>query len=526
MREFGVGSHGAVGDGTTDDTVAIQLPIAMESTTGASAALFQPSWDSLAQMVVPDWFRDAKYGIFLHWGVQSVAANDGWYARHMYLQQGAAWGDAYGYHLAHFGHPSTFGYKDLIPRWTAESWDPLALAALFRSVGARYLVPVAVFHDNVDNYASSYQPWNSVRLGPHRDVVGEWASAARAQDLRFGVSSHSDRCWSFFHPSHGSDQTGPLAGVPYDGNLTLADGAGTWWEGLDPVDLYGPGHGPEDPPEEAFIERWYRRTLELVDNYRPDLLYFDSPLPFDGRGLEVAAHFYNANAAWHEGKPEAVLNVKSYGQGSIPDERAVVLDIEKGQSATLRDRPWQTDTSLLGHWFWTPGPLSLSATVVVHNLCDIVSKNGNLLLNVGLRADGTLPSDQEALLTEVGSWLEVNGEAIYGTRPWTTYGEGPTEILGGDFQENMAAMTDRDIRFTTRPGKLYALVLGWPVSGRLTIESLAAGMSRGCGPIERVRLLGSGVDLAWEEDAAGLQVRLPSSPPCPHAVTLELSLVS
>ena len=226
-----------------------------------TSPMFRPEWASLAEMTVPAWFRDGKYGVFLHWGVQSVAANDGWYSRHMYLQEGAPWGDAYNYHLAHFGHPSQFGYKNFIPLWTAEKWEPEALAAFFRLAGARYLVYVAAFHDNIDNYASKYQPWNSVRLGPHRDVVGEWSTAARAEGLRFGVSSHNDRSWDFLQPSHGADRAGSLAGVPYDGNLTLADGAGTWWEGLDPAELYGMAHGPDEQPDDPYVDRWARRIL-------------------------------------------------------------------------------------------------------------------------------------------------------------------------------------------------------------------------------------------------------------------------
>ena len=196
----------------------------------AEAPRFEPNWDSLKQYDVPDWFRDAKFGIFLHWGVQSVAANDGWYARHMYVQEGAPWGRAYEHHLKHFGHPSVVGYKDLIPLWKAEKWDPDSLVRLYREIGARYIVPVAVHHDNFDNYASTWQPWNSVNMGPHKDVVGEWKRAAERQGLRFGVSSHCDRTWDWFLPSHASDVRGPLKGVPYDGNLARADGTGTWWE--------------------------------------------------------------------------------------------------------------------------------------------------------------------------------------------------------------------------------------------------------------------------------------------------------
>jgi len=490
----------------------------------AAPAEFTPDWQSLAAYRVPDWYRDAKFGIFMHWGVQSLPApaNDGWYARQMYMQSGAQWGRAYAYHVATYGHPSVFGYKDMIPLWKAEHWDPDALVRFYKEIGARYIVPVAVHHDNFDLYNSRFQPWNSVNLGPHRDIVGEWKQAAGRYGLKFGVSSHSDRTWDWFDTSHGADSSGLLKGVPYDGNLTRADGIGKWWQGYDPADLYGPPHVKEEPSElgpfrdfetysalrRAYKEKWFARMRQLVDDYKPDLLYFDSPMPLGGYGLRIAAHFYNAT-------PAPVLNVKVWEPGTVPDESAVVLDIEKGQSDRLRPFPWQTDTSLKGGWFIDAQPLELTDEVVVHNLVDIVSKNGNLLLNVSLRADGTLPDDQRQVLIRVGEWLRQNGEAIYGTRPWGIAGEGPTLVAGGDFQQPKQPFTAADIRFTTKGGTLYAILLGWPRDRVALIRSITSASS--------IELVGSDERLKWENGPGGVAVHLPAQPVGRFAYALRIT---
>lgn len=489
---------------------------------------FTADWASLHHYAVPDWYRDAKFGIFLHWGVFSVPETSCWYAREMYMQGGAGDGDrVYRYNIEHYGHPSQFGFKDLVPLWKAEKWDPDALAVFFKQIGARYVVPVAVHHDNFDNFASTYQPWNSVNMGPHRDIIGDWKKAIEKQGLRFGVSSHNDRAWQWLNPSHGRDNSGPLKGVPYDGNLTKADGKGKWWEGYDPQDLYCPLHGGDpmlpdsnymqlgERPDTAFKIKWFKRTRELVEKYKPDLLWFDGPMPLQNNygpkgggqedyGLEIASLFYNQNQADHGGRLEAVLNIKSWGPGTVPDESAVVLDIEKGLVDRIRANPWQTDTTILPDWVYTPGPPSLTDEVIIHNLCDIVSKNGNLLLNVALRADGTLPDDQRKILRHVGDWLSINGEAIYGTRPWKVYGEGPTQIQPGDFKENTHPFTAADVRFTTKGETLYAIFMGWPSDSTLRIQSIQAARS--------IELIGYDGAIRWEYTPQGLVVHLPEHP--------------
>lgn len=372
---------------------------------------FEPTWRSLKAYETPDWFRDAKFGIYVHWGPMSaVKGHRGWYGRHMYMQEGAEWEGDYETHLETFGYPSEFGYKDIIPLWTAENWDPDALISLFKESGARYFGTVAVHRDNFDAYDSTYQPWNSVNMGPKRDVVGEWKAAAEKHGLRFGVASHSDRSWSWFAPSFGSDTKGPMKRVPYDGNLTSADGEGKWWEGYDPRDLYPRPHAEDEAADEAYRDNWFKGAKELVEKYEPDLLYFDGPMPmvgigdggtteegrpeFERYGLEIAALFYNQNMARTDGSLEAVLNIKSWGPGSVVDPGAVVVDMEKGGVDRINPYPWQTDTSLAGAWFYNgDGTTELTDTVVIHNLCDIVSKNGNMMLNAALKADGALPEN-------------------------------------------------------------------------------------------------------------------------------------
>ncbi|MGM9489292.1 alpha-L-fucosidase [Ideonella sp. YS5] len=513
----------------------------------AAAAAFSPTWDSLIDGYrAPEWFRDAKFGIWAHWTAQCVPEMGDWYARNMYLQ--GNW--QYEHHLKTYGHPTKVGFMEMQNRWKAEAWEPEALMDLYVKAGAKYFVALANHHDNFDAYDSKYHAWNSVRIGPKRDIVGTWAKVARAKGLRFGVSNHSAHAWHWFQTAYGYDPEGPLAGQRYDAfRLTKADGKGTWWEGLDPQDLYtgrnmvmpdgittvrtaNEWHEQNDrvwdekaPPQNpAFTRQWFLRCRDLIDSYRPDLLYFDNTgLPLGQAGLDIAAHFYNASMAWHGGKLEAVLNGKL-----VPPERraGLVEDVERGGRDGIEPLPWQTDTCI-GDWHYNRGVFDShsykSAASVIHRLSDIVSKNGNLLLSIPVRGDGSIDADERKILADLAEWMGRNGEAIHGTRPWRVFGEGPTRVAGGMFNENASqAFTAQDFRFTTKGGALYAIALGRPSDGLLRIASLAQDSALAPGAIERVEALGSTDSLPFTRLRKGLEVRLPEGLAHPIAVVLKI----
>ncbi|WP_428312877.1 alpha-L-fucosidase [Hydrocarboniphaga sp.] len=513
----------------------------------AESAAFAPSWDSLVGGYrTPDWFRDAKFGIWAHWSAQCVPEMGDWYARHMYIQ---GYGQ-YQHHLKTYGHPTKVGFMEMNNRWKAENWDPDALLDLYAKAGAKYFVALANHHDNFDNYNSKYHGWNSLRVGPKRDLVGGWAKAARARGLRFGVSNHSAHSWHWFQTAYGYDAEGPRAGQRYDAyTLTKADGRGKWWQGLDPQELYtgrnmvipdgfstassasdwhdqNTRQWDERPPLQnpAFTRQWFLRCRDLIDSYRPDLVYFDNTgLPLGQAGLDIAAHYYNASMAWHGGKLEAVVN----GKILPPERRAgLVEDVERGFREGIEPLPWQTDTCL-GDWHYNRSIFDnhqyKSAATVIHRLCDIVSKNGNLLLSVPLRGDGSIDADERKVLEDIAAWMGRNGEAIHGTRPWRSYGEGPTRVAGGMMSENASqALTAEDIRFTTKSGALYAIALGWPKDGVLRIAALAQDSALAPGSIERVQALGWNDSLPFKRSRKGLEVTVPEGLAGTPAVALQI----
>ncbi len=499
----------------------------------APAEPFEASWDSLiGNYSAPEWFRDAKFGIWAHWSAQCVPEQGDWYARRMYMQSD----EVYDHHLRTYGHPSETGFIDIYPLWKAESWDPEALIRRYKAAGAKYFVALANHHDNFDHYNSRHHPWNSVNYGPKRDIIGTWEKIVRAHGLRFGVSNHSGHSWHWYQPAYGYDAEGPKAGIRYDAyGLTRADGKGKWWEGLDPQQLYnGPfmvapdgiqtiadmdtwhaehdgqwlEHGPDDGG--AYVARWKARCLDLIDSYKPDLVYFDNyDMPFGQDGLDVAAHFYNANRDWNGGRLEGVINIKK-----PPPERtgAIVEDVERGLKSEASPSPWQTDTCI-GDWHYNrarfTGKSYKSVQWVVHALCDIVSKNGNLLLSIPVRGDGSIDSEEEAFLDGLTAWMAKNEEAIFATRPWVAYGEGPAQTEEGHFKEQSNVFTAADIRFTQKAGALYAIVLGWPDGGKVRIESLRTGSPLAPGSISRVQLTGGRGDVSYTRDAEALHVTLP-----------------
>jgi len=461
---------------------------------------FAPNWDSLARYQVPDWYQDAKFGIFIHWGLYSVPAfGNEWYPRNMYKKDEKE----FAHHVATYGPQSRFGYKDFIPRFTAERFDPAKWAALFKAAGARYVVPVAEHHDGFAMYDSDLTRWSAARMGPRRDVIGELARAVRAEGLVFGLSSHRVEHWWFF------DQ-----GRTFDSDVR------------DPAyaDFYGPAvdqktsEAQQTPPDRAFLEDWLARCAELVDKYRPQLVWFDwwiAQPAVHPYLQQFAAFYYNRGAEWKTG---VAINYKKHGGESFPDT-AGVLDIERGQLAGLRPLFWQTDTSVSKNsWGYIANHDYKTADSLVDDLVDIVSKNGAMLLNIGPRPDGTIPEPEEAILREIGQWLSVNGEAIYGTRPWTIFGEGPTAVVEGPFADTKrAAFTDADIRFTRKGDTLYAIALAWPSSGVVHVRALATGSPQLAGEgsardIAAVELLGGAGTVQWNRDGEGLHIRLPDRP--------------
>jgi len=451
---------------------------------------FVGTMDSLTNYACPEWFRDAKFGIWAHWGPQAVPEQGDWYARKMYQQGSPDYDD----HLKRWGHPSTNGWKDIIPLWKAENWDPDKLMALYKKAGAKYFVSMGTHHDDFFLWNSSLHPWNAVNYGPHRDVVAAWQKAAQANGLPFGVSEHLGASFTWFQDSHKSDQTGPLAGVPYDGANS------NYW------DLY---HFPAQPGDTSWYSndprwqaQWYGEIRELVDNYHPDLLYSDGGVAFGNEvGLDQIANLYNDNLQHNHGKLTAVYNCKQ------PSGGRWVQDFERGVNGGINPSPWQTDTSI-GDWFynknWKYQPLSWT----VHMLVDIVSKNGNLLLNVVLRPDGSLDPEVDTMLHQLADWTAVNGEAIYGTRPWLLYGEGSVKAKGGAFHEDFQ-YSAQDIRFTTKGTTLYAIALGWPDNHQFAIRSLARTDDVIQNEIHKVELLGYPGELKFTQTTNGLVVELP-----------------
>ncbi len=500
---------------------------------------FKPDWASLtSRYQAPDWFRDAKFGIWAHWSAQCVPEAGDWYARNMYLQGQKQ----YRHHLEHYGHPADTGFMEMNNRWKAENWRPEELLDLYVKAGARYFVSLANHHDNFDNYNSRFHDWNSTRVGPKRDIVGTWARAARERGLKFGVSNHSAHAWHWFQPAYGYDPEGARAGERYDAfRLTKYDGKGKWWEGLDPQELYAGAVMPmpdgirsireadafheshdrvwnEDPPlaNPAFVRMWWLRCKDLIDSYQPDLLYFDNTgLPLGQAGLDMAAHFYNSTLARAGALP--VLNAKM-----LPEEHraALVEDVERGFRSEVVPHPWQTDTCI-GDWHYNRERFLdksyMPADAVVHRLCDVVSKNGCLLLSIPVRGDGTIDEEEHKIVEGIASWTGRYGEAIFASRPWRLSGEGPTQVASGSFGEGkLKPFEAADIRFTTRGNTLFAMTLGKPAGGML-VKSLA-----GVGTVRRVEVVGTPGPLAFRQDGEGLHVTIPDGASHDYGVALKI----
>lgn len=498
----------------------------------AAAGPVEANWSSItAAFRVPEWFRDAKFGIWAHWSAQCVPEFGDWYGRLMYLQGNPF----YEHHLKTYGHPADGGFMEMENRWKTENWDPEYLIGLYKNAGAKYFMALANHHDNLDTFDSTHHAWNTLRVGPKRDIIGTWEKIARREGLRFAVSNHSSHAWHWWQTAYGYDAEGPRNGERYDAfRLRKEQGAGKWWEGLDPQELYtGPSMVPPDgigsiqamndwhdvhdgrwmefaPVQNpAHVAKWLLRQKDLVEKYRPDMVYMDDyALPFGSVGLEALAHYYRQSIA-RDGQVEVVMTAKKL---DAYQRTALVDDVERGFADGLRAEPWQTCTCI-GDWHYNRSRYEhrsyVPAEQVIQRLCDIVSKNGNLLLSIPMRGDGTIDGEEEKILAGIAGWMKVNGDAIHGSRPWRIYGEGPTRPNAGMMNEGKVAFADGDVRFTTRGGALYAAFLKWP-AGPVTIAALG-GRAMPDAVIERVSLVGGG-KLKTSRSDAGLTITLPAAP--------------
>lgn len=500
---------------------------AMPQTTADSVDVcqgpYQATWESLAAWECPEWFKDAKFGIWAHWGPQCQAEAGDWYARHMYYEGSRQ----YDWHVSHFGTPDVYGLKELIRDWKAPGWNPDTLVALYKSVGARYFFTLGQHHDNFDLWQSPYQEWNSVNMGPRRDIVGEWAAACRKYGLPLGVSMHGSHAWTWLEASQ-----------RYDGNLTLDDGKGTWWEGFDPQELYAQRHphstnweqsqgiheqwgwqNGASLPSDAYKLKFQNRVLQCINDYQPQMLYFDDTvLPFygcdDQVGLRILQHFYNRNA-----QPGGQAPVVVMGKILEPlHKQAILWDVERGVPDNIQPDYWQTCTCI-GEWHYNRSVYERdrykSARQVISMLIDIVSKNGNLLLSVPLRADGTIDEKERAVLSDIKEWMDQNGISIYATRPWKTFGEGPiaetaNPMTAQGFNENIK-YSWRDVRYVQRADTLFATIMRWPETSTFCFRSLGAASPHYSGRVAAVALLGHG-KVPFSHDDEGLHVTLPALP--------------
>ena len=494
---------------------ATRAKVLAETDRVANEGPYRPDWATIAgKYQQPQWYKDAKFGIFIHWGVYSVPAyGNEWYPRNMYQTSDGAHND---FHTRFANGDESRGYKDLIPLFKAEKFDARAWAALFKASGAQYIIPVAEHHDGFAMYDSALSDWTVAKMGPRRDTLGELAGAVRAEGLHFGLSYHrAEHDWFL------------------DGGRTFRSDVN------DPkyASLYGPAHqrvyGTEEGSDSDFMQQdftyvspeyardWLARASELVQKYHPEVIYFDwwAGQPGYRREMtEFASFYYNYAAAE---KFPAVIDIKI---DDLP-HKAGARDFERGAQDKIQPYHWQTDTSISnGSWGYVEHDTYKTPEEIVRQLVDIVSKNGNLLLNIGPRSDGTIPDEARTRLEEIGAWLKVNGEAIYSTTPWLTYGEGPTQIKAGTFTDTATKpYTPDDFRFTAKDGNVYAIGMACPTDGKATIHSLGWAHEAKDFPIVSIELLGSSEKVQWKQGADALTVTLPAAASCKYAYTLKLT---
>jgi len=472
---------------------------------------YEANWESIKKNYKdPEWFNKTKFGIFIHWGAYSVPAfGSEWYPRQMYMDTATFTAQlnfekkgpnpVYTHHKKNWGDQKTFGYKDFIPMFKGENFNADEWIDLFKKAGAKYVIPVADHHDGFAMYKSNTTRWNSFNMGPKRDILGELFKAGRSKGMIMGASSHFAFNWSFYNKKDHFDTTDP-----------------------EYADLYSSkGKDLTEPVSEKFKERWWARTKDVIDNYQPDIFWLDFyvDIPdFAEYRPKLAAYYYNKGIEW--GK-EVVLQDKNFDHNAFP-EGTVIYDLERGKLPGIRKLPWQTDTSIgKNSWSYVTNWKSKTTNQLIDDLVDIVSKNGNLLLNVGPKSDGTIPEDQKEILLQIGNWLSINGEAIYDTKYWKTFGEGPTEVAKGHHSEGKNKdFTGQDIRFTQKDGKVYAIMMAWPDNNKVVINSLNSSSEK----VTNVKMLGSNETLEWSQDDSGLHVKMPAKKPCDYAYALEVSL--
>ncbi len=503
--------------GGSKDGVPLRSPVAHLHGKGP----FKPTYKSLMQYDCPEWYRDAKFGIWNHWSPQCVPEDGDWYARNMYIQHSGQ----YNFQCRHYGPPSKFGYKDLCAQWTLLNWQPEELMDLYQKAGAKLFIALANHHDGFDNWRSKHHPWNAQNIGPHRDVIGEWAKVARSRGVPFGVSVHAGRNWWWFQTAHGADKTGPLAGVPYDGCLTRADGNGTWWEGFDPQQLYGAKHPHNALPDFSYVKNFYDRTRDLIDQHNPDLVYFDNGLlPLGWAGMNLAAYYYNHSLQTHGGKMHGVINT-----GNVPPDiaKALVWNFESGFVDRIMPYPWQTGTCI-GGWHYNrslfnhPGRYGgyKHPQLIINWMIDVVSKNGTYILDIPGKPDGTIDRKERTILNDLAGWFAINGQAIYATRPWKVYGEGPVAGGQGAFvgPKIAASLGVGDVRFTrSKDGTtVYAIFLGQRPT-HFQAHSLGLAADTRPGKILAVELLGSDEKLSWRQTPQSLSISAPRHLPGNYA---------
>ena len=537
-----------MGDSQSFAEVQLDIPI----TDGP----FKPSWESIEQNYpgTPDWLRDAKFGFWVHFGPQAAGESGDWYARNLYKEREGH--KAYYNHLKRYGHPSEVGYKEVLRDWNPTKLDPEYLTRLYQKAGARFLMIQGVHHDNYDLWNSQYQPWNSVNIGPKRDILREWADACRKYNMRYGVTFHHEYTWWWWQTAFGSDSKGDRAGVPYDGNLTLEDGKGKWWEGYDPRLLYGidlreyetvdeNAHSPWSPPKAGIFTRhldyckwyatqWALRMMDVTAHYDPDFIYTDGTVqgPFTGDGTgtgykcnamqTVMADYYN-RLLKTRGKVDAfsIIKFRKPTNGAVNTAEFDFPDTINTSQPWIREAP-------VGDWFYAPG-FTYDSGSMIRFIIEAICRDGNAALNIPMRPDGSIEEACVTMLEEVGRWMQINGEAVYGSKTWHTLGEGEMvkgklkKLPGGglgrrqaDFQFNA-----QDIRFTVgKNGSLYAFCMQSPEAGQeVAIKSMG---KKSLEKIEQVSLLGYDGKLKWRQTADALVIVAPAKLPSKTAIVFRI----